>query len=506
MRSDSLRRVAALARPEASLIAKSVATLGITSSITLLIPSACGQVIDICINDPTGFSPYWAAGGLLTLTAVAGGGVVLRSRWLAIAGNRIVARMRRQLFDATLSQDVAFFDRVPTGDLVTRLAADTQMIQRAATVQVVSALRAIIMGLGGTVCLMYTSPSLALVSLGTLPPILLAARYFGRVIKDRQKHVQELLSESTTVAEEVFSNVKTVRQFAAEQHESNRYRDKVQQTYREAVAAGMAQAWFDGTVHTAANASILGVLGYGGTMVLSGVITAGDLASFLLYTMLVAGNVSSLSSTYADVMKAVGASGRVFNIIDQPPNMENKILDLDDQGEGKEAIEAIDAAAQEQQDEGTTRVPTTTATTTDPLSIHFNDITFSYPLRPEINVLGPSFQLSIAPGETVAIVGGSGSGKSTVAALLTRLYDVNEANNNGNNGNNGNRNNIDSGSGGSGGRGILVGGVPVTEMDPQVLRETVGIVAQEPVSCNHWEKLVASNSTQQHPTASNSIQ
>ena len=153
--SDSLRRVGRLARPEASLIAKSVATLGITSSITLLIPSACGQVIDICINDPTGFSPYYAAGGLLSLTAIAGGGVVLRSRWLAIAGNRIVARMRRQLFNATLSQDIAFFDRVPTGDLVTRLAADTQMIQRAATVQVVAAMRSLIMGAGGTACLMY---------------------------------------------------------------------------------------------------------------------------------------------------------------------------------------------------------------------------------------------------------------------------------------------------------------------------------------------------------------
>ena len=188
-RGDSLQRIARLARPEASLIAKSVATLGITSSVTLLIPSVCGHVIDMCINDPSGISPYYAAGGLLGLTAIAGGGVVLRSRWLSVAGNRIVARMRRQLFDATLAQDVAFFDRVPTGDLVTRLAADTQMIQRAATVQVVSAMRSLIMGLGGTGCLLYTSPPLAMVSLGTLPPIFLAARYFGRVIKDRQKHV-----------------------------------------------------------------------------------------------------------------------------------------------------------------------------------------------------------------------------------------------------------------------------------------------------------------------------
>lgn len=152
--SDSIRRIATLARPEASLIVKSVATLGVTSSITLLIPSVCGQVIDVCLTDPNGVSPYMAAGGLLGLTAVAGAGVVLRSRWLAIAGNSIVARMRRQLFDATIAQDVAFFDRVPTGDLVTRLAADTQMIQRAATTQVVSAMRSVVMAAGGTACLM----------------------------------------------------------------------------------------------------------------------------------------------------------------------------------------------------------------------------------------------------------------------------------------------------------------------------------------------------------------
>jgi ATP-binding cassette subfamily B protein len=437
-RSDSILRVAKLAQPELPLILKSVATLGVTSSISLFIPSVCGQIIDMCLKDPTGVSPYYAAGGLLGLTAVAGAGVVLRSRWLAVAGNRIVARMRQQLFDAIARQDIAYFDRVPTGDLVTRLAADTQMIQRAATNQVVAGMRSIVMGVGGTACLMYTSWPLALVSLGTLPPILLAAQYFGRTIRDRQKRVQELLSESTSLAEETFGNIRTVRQFAAETHESKRYGTKIEETYDEAVRAGMAQAWFDGIVHVAANGAILGVLGYGGSMVLDQAISAGDLASFLLYTMLVAANVSSLSSTYAEAMKAIGASGRVFAIIDRVPDMPS-IMDPGHRGT------SIDSGA----------------LGSSPLSINFEDVTFAYPLRPDLNVLGPHFSLSVRPGEVLAIVGGSGSGKSTIAGLLTRLYD------------------LDNDTIGSG--AVLVDGTDIRLLDPRSLRESIGIVAQEPV-------------------------
>jgi ABC-type multidrug transport system fused ATPase/permease subunit len=189
-------------------------------------------------------------------------------------------------------------------------------------------------------------------------------------------------------------------------------------------------------------------------MVLNNIITAGDLASFLLYSMLVAGNISSLSSTYADVMKAVGASGRVFRIIDRIPDMPS-IMD-----NRRKERQQVTAAEGEIVGSAIVEGTSTGGVAVNPLSIDFNNITFSYPLRRETNVLGPAFQLSIQAGEKIAIVGGSGSGKSTVAALLTRLYDVDDTAN---------------------GSGVYVGGLPIVDMNPQELRETVGIVAQEPI-------------------------
>ena len=452
----TVSRVAELARPDLPLVAASVCTLGLTSSVTLLFPYVSGKVLDMAIADPTGFSPTTVAMGLFGLTALAGAGVVARSTMLAYAGNRIVARMRSQLFDATVAQELEFFDRTRTGDLVTRLSADTQMIQKAATTQVVAALRSVFMATGASVLLVYTSPSLALMSLGTLPPIFLAARYFGGIMKKRQQKVQELLADSTGIAEEVFGSMRTVRQFAAEPYESQRYTEAVDQTYEEAVGAGKAQAWFDGLVHVAANAATLGVLGYGGVMVLGGEITAGELASFLMYSLFVAGNVSSLSSVYADMMRAIGASGRVFAVIDRKPKMPPVTQSSGaDSSSDVEPGQPLDSQADSK---------------VSALSIEFQNVNFAYPLRPQISVLGPQFSLRVKRGEVLALVGGSGSGKSTIAALLTRLYDV------------GNSNDVNNDGEGSNGDGaVLVGGVDVREADPKWLRESIGVVAQEPM-------------------------
>ena len=183
-------------------------------------------------------------------------------------------------------------------------------------------------------------------------------------------------------------------------------------------------------------------------MVLSGSISAGDLASFLLYSMLVAGNISALSSTYADVMRAVGASGRVFAIIDRKPDMPSIM----------ERTNVMNGSAEEEKSNVEKRESKTQADEVQPLSIDFSNVTFSYPLRPEMNILGPHFNLQVEEGEVLALVGGSGSGKSTVAALLTRLYDVDNV-----------------------GGAVSVGGMNIAELNPQELRESVGIVSQEPV-------------------------
>ena len=419
-----------LARPEARLISLSLATLGLTSGITLLFPYVSGLVVDTLSSagEDDFLTPVNAAAGLFGLTMISGVAVTARSMMLTVAGNRIVKRMRERLFAAVISQEIAYFDSIKTGDLVTRLSADTQLVQKAATSHIVTSARAIVMSTGATAAMLYTSPQLCAMSLATLPPVFVSARYFGRMLRARQKEVQELLGESTAHAEETINQMNTVRAFAAEAHEASKYNKLVGDVCDKAIDTGKSQAVFDGGVHVAANAAILAVLGWGGQMVIESSLSAGQLASFLMYSMFVAGNISSLSSVWADIQKAGGAASRVFSIIDRSPKMEPVVLD------------------------GNAEV----AAASEPLSIEFQNVSFAYPSRADVPIIGPEFSLSIKSGEVLALVGGSGSGKSTAANLLSRLYDV------------------DSGS-------VLVDGVDVKTWDPSVLRKNIGVVAQEPV-------------------------
>jgi ABC-type multidrug transport system fused ATPase/permease subunit len=172
---EILKRMGNLARPELNLILGAAATLGITSTVTLILPYASGKVLDLAIleasSDGSGgtFSPMMVAFGLFGLTAVAGAGVFARSLMLTKAGNRIVARMRRQLLASALAQELSFFDKMNTGDLISRLTVDAQMIQAAVTTQAVGAMRCVVMTMGSLTLLFCTSPTLAIVSLCSVP-------------------------------------------------------------------------------------------------------------------------------------------------------------------------------------------------------------------------------------------------------------------------------------------------------------------------------------------------
>jgi len=430
------------ARPEHRLVLQSAATLLVTSSSTLIIPAASGHVLDLILaGDPSGSglsSPTVVAAGLFGLTAAAGAGVYARTLWLQRAGNQITARLKEQLFGKILQQEMAFLELQKTGDLVTRLSQDTVLIQTAVTKEAVAAMRAIVMSTGSAVMLFSTSSTLAVLSLATLPPLFLGARYVGRQLREKQKQVQTLHGKATTSAEEALNGIATVTQFGAEPLELNRYRTHVVDAHQAAIETGRTQALFDGSVHVAANGAILCVLGYGGSLVMQGGITAGDLTGFLMYSLLLAGNVSSLSTTYAEVSKAVAAADRIWELLEREP-----------------AIPSSLATAE------STKV-NRSSELTHPMSVEFRNVRFSYPTRKEKMILGPSFSLFVEPGEVLALVGNSGSGKSTIASLLTRLYDIEN----------------DCGETES---AILVNGKDIRDWDSGVLRkEAIGIVSQEP--------------------------
>jgi ATP-binding cassette, subfamily B, bacterial len=472
----SLYRLMELSRQEWKLIAMSAATLGVTSSITLLFPYASGQVIDSTIQaataggDPsTTLSPLFMASGLFGLTAVAGAGVYLRSLWLAQAGNRVVARLKQRLYASVLQQESAFLDKQTTGDILSRLSADAQEVEWAVTHQAVSALRGSVMTVGSAAMLLYMSPSLAAVSVCTLPPIFIATRRIGEKLEIQQEEVQKLEGEASSYAEQALSSISTVKQFVSEDYENTRYHNAVAASHRKALETAHIQAQLEAGSHVASQGAVLFVLGYGASLVLDGVMTAGDLTGFVIYSLLMAGNLSSLSSIYSDLVRAVAASNRVFAILDRVPEVRSDVTTAaDDKNQQQYTIHHLESAAGPLVD--VEFVPKTInrsraalydnggtiKQTNHPVSIVFDSVNFRYPTRMDVDVL-KDFSLNIEPGEVLALVGGSGSGKSTVASLLTRLYDV------------------------EGRDSIRINGKPIRDYDLADLRHIIGVVSQEPV-------------------------
>lgn len=443
------RLIQQISRKEWTLIGLSASTLGVTSSVTLLMPYASGNVIDYTINGG-GASPMLLAGGLFGLNVLAAGGVYLRTLWLARAGNRIVARLKQQLYRSLLLQDSSFLDQQRTGDLLSRLTADAHLVQSAVTTQAVAGLRGMVMSAGSAVMLIYTSPLLAALSCGTLPLIFIFSRQMGRRLSKQQEKVQELLGDATTLAEQSLTSVATVKQFSAEDYEAHRYANVLANAHQTAVDTSHQQAQLEAGVHVAGNAAVLAVLGYGGTLVLEGAMTAGDLTGFVMYSFLLAGNLSNLTSVYSDGVRAMAASNRIMSLLDRPPAIASSQVPAIASGLDRNPLEVTEYTVSEE-------IPSNSheSGVVAPL-IELKDLTFRYPSRPDLAVL-QDFSLTIQPGEVIALVGGSGSGKSTVASLLTRLYDPEQPSS------------------------ITLDGKPLADFDLHEVRRMMGVVSQEPV-------------------------
>jgi len=331
-----------------------------------------------------------------------------------------VSRLRKDLFRALLSQEVAFFDARRTGELTSRLALDTTVLQNTVTSNISMALRYTVQALGGVGLLLYTSPRLTGVMLAIVPAVAVGAVLYGRRVRGISRQVQDALAASSEVAEEDLSGIRTVRSFAAEPHEVERYGHAVDRAFTLARKRTLQSSIFMGAVSIAGYGGIAAVLWYGGRLVVDGHLSVGALTSFLIYTMLVAFSFSAMAELWADFMRASGAADRVFELLDRKPAIPS----------------------------GGERLPEVRG------HVEFRDVHFAYPTRPDVSVL-QGLNLELRPGEVVAVVGPSGAGKSTLASLLSRFYDP---------------------QGGT----VLLDGHPLTSLDPEWLRRNIGMVAQEP--------------------------
>ncbi|MFT6395393.1 MAG: ATP-binding cassette subfamily B protein [Bradymonadia bacterium] len=417
-----LRRLLRLAIPEWRRIAAGTVFLALGTVATLAAPQALRVLIDQAVSSgDTGTVDRTALvmAGLLILQAASG---ALRYVLFTTAGERVVASLREQLYDALMRQEIAFFDQRRTGELMSRLSSDAGVVQNTVSVNISMALRGLASISGGLALLAWTSPKLTLLMLAVVPPAILAAFTYGRRIRHLSRDAQDAIAVASEVAEETIGGVRTVRVFAAEAREGLRYKNAVELAFTVAKKRISISGVFFAVSSTVGFAAAVAVLWYGGRLVVGGAMSMGELTAFLVYTMLIAGSLGMLSNLWADFSRAMGAAQRIFEIMDRTPGMHTVGGIRPDHA---------------------------------PLSLSFTGVRFSYPTRPDHPALG-DVSFRAAHGEVVAIVGPSGAGKSTIASLTARLYDP------------------DSGV-------IRFGDLDVKELDPDWLRHQVGVVAQEPI-------------------------
>ncbi|MBL91704.1 MAG: ABC transporter permease [Myxococcales bacterium] len=416
------QRIVGLARPESvTLIAGTIALL-ISTVTSLAAPSLVGLLID-GVTEGTGREginrvTLW----LFLVFGVSGLATALRSYWFTVAGERVVARLRTRLYSAVILREIAFFDERRTGELTNRLASDTAVLQNTVTINLSMALRYLLQAVGAIGILLWTSFKLTLVMLTVVPIVVIGAALYGRLVRKVSRQVQDALAQASEVAEETIAGVRTVRAFARETSEIARYGKSVDESFQLAKYRAWLGGVFSGAVSFAGYGAIAAVLWYGGILLSEGELSFGTLTSFVLYTFMVAFGIGALAGLWSDFAKAAGASVRVFELLDHENSQEGQLGMAPENAQG---------------------------------ALIFEEVDFFYPTRPDNPVL-KNFNLALSVGEIVALVGLSGSGKSTIAALISRLYEPQSGT-------------------------LVFDSQPYGTLNADWLRGQVGVVSQEPI-------------------------
>ncbi|KAH6590081.1 hypothetical protein BASA61_005374 [Batrachochytrium salamandrivorans] len=443
--SEQLRRIAHLARPELWILLMALVLLCLSSTVSMSVPLSMGTIIDLVLKElGTGveavpamvqmtprFSDmikqymslptlFGVLAGVFVVGAAANMGRVILMR---TAAERIISRMRGNLFSNIVKQDVGFHDANRSGELISRLSADTVVVGKTLTSYMSDGLRSLVTAGAGITAMLLVNVNLTITMLMIVPPVALGAVFYGRFVRKLSRQTTDSTAEITKFAEEKISNIRTVRAFSQEGKEILQYNNKVHDVYKLGIREALASGLFFGGAGLSGNLVMLAILYHGGNMVQSGAISVGELTTFFLYTVYVGTSVFGLTSWYSDINKGIGASTRLFSLLENNSVIESTA--------GKR-LEKISG------------------------SIEFENAHFAYPTRSDVDIFrGLSF--TINPGETVAIVGHSGSGKSTIAQLIMRFYDPLAGT-------------------------VKIDGVDIRELDPHWIRQSViALVPQEPI-------------------------
>uniref|UniRef100_A0A8C9RJ27 Mitochondrial potassium channel ATP-binding subunit n=1 Tax=Scleropages formosus TaxID=113540 RepID=A0A8C9RJ27_SCLFO len=359
---------------------------------------------------------YYGLQGLLTC-----GYIICLSR----VGERVATDMRKKLFMSLLRQDIAFFDANKTGQLVNRLTSDIQEFKSSFKLVVSQGLRSMTQTIGCFVSLYLISPKLTGLTVVVMPCLVGAGALIGSFLRRLSRRAQEQVARATGVADEAIGNVRTVKAFAMEDREMQMYSVEVDKSCDMNETLGCGIAIFQGLSNIVLNCIVLGTIFAGGSLIAGDEISPGDLMSFLVASQTVQRSMASISILFGQMVRGISAGARVFEYLTLEPTIPLT-------GGGRIPYHSLLGR------------------------VDFMNITFSYPTRPGHQVL-KNFNLTLSPGKTVAVVGESGGGKSTVAALLERFYDPSAG-------------------------VVMLDGLDIRTLDPSWLRGTViGFISQEPV-------------------------
>ena len=429
-------------RPYRGRIALAFLLLCLGSSTILLVPLAFRDLIDFGFGQP-----QYAGAGLPGSLSLNGRFMVLfglASLWaLTVAaryytvtwiGERVTTDLRSAVYARVLGQSPQFFETLQTGEVLSRLTGDTTLIQTVIGSSVSLGLRSLFQCGGGMIMLAVTSGYLFSLNLGLMALLMLPIFVIGRQVKKLSREAQDKIADASALAGEILNAVPTVQAYTQEQRETQRFSDRAEASFLTAVRRTRARAALTALIIMAVMGAIIFVLWVGANLVHAGSMTGGQLASFVLYATLVASGVGTLAEVWGDVMRAAGATERLLELL----HSESAISEASSPQPLRQSEKA---------------------------EIHFEHVTFRYPSRLQTAALD-DITLVIAPGESVALVGPSGAGKTTLFQLLLRFYEVSDG-------------------------AIRFNGQDIRQLSLQELRHKIAIVPQDPVifSANALENI-----------------
>ncbi len=410
-------------RPYKGLMAGAMLALVLTASMTLALPLAVRRVVDnFRIEDGDLLDRYFLAA--LGIAAILALGTGLRYSLVTRLGERVVADIRMAVFDRVITMSPRFFEQIMTGEVLSRITTDTTLIQSVLGSSVSIALRNLLIFIGGLVLMLLTSAKLAGLVLLIVPVIIVPILVLGRRLRVLSRENQDWIAASSGNASESLSAVQTVQAFTHEASSRARFADLTETAYEVSRHRIYIRALLTVIVIFLVFTGIIGVLWMGAREVRIGGMTEGALIQFVIYSVLVAGAVAALSEIWSELQRAAGATERLV-----------------------ELLRAVD----------TVNDPASPATLARPVrgEIAFENVSFRYPARPQITALD-DISLVIQPGETVAFVGPSGAGKTTIFQMILRFYDPDQ------------------------GR-ITLDGVPLNDLVRDDFRASMALVPQDPV-------------------------